>query len=97
MTLQSFSALRQKLNGAPVLAYPNFEWEFTVDCDASLRAVLSNNHKGNERVISYASRTLSKAEEQYCATRREMLCGPFNNFANISVAESLQCALTIMH
>ena len=47
-----------------------------MDTDASgegLGAVLSQNIEGHDHVISYASRTLNKAERKYCATRREML------------------------
>ena len=47
-----------------------------MDCDASddgLGAVLSQNFQGTEHVVCYASRTLTKAEHKYCATRREML------------------------
>ena len=36
-----------------------------------LGAVLSQD--GDRHVIAYASRVLTKAERQYCATRREML------------------------
>ena len=46
---------------------------FILDTDASqegLGAVLSQE---GERVIAYARRVLTKAERQYCATRREML------------------------
>ena len=39
-----------------------------------LGAVLSQD--GDRLVIAYASRVLTKAERQYCATRREMLAGP---------------------
>jgi hypothetical protein len=73
---QAFNALKERLTTAPILAFPQFDLEFTVDCDTSsegLGAVLSQAHNGKEYVISYASRTLSKAERRYCATRKEML------------------------
>eukprot|EP00731_Ephydatia_muelleri_P029955 Em0021g478a len=73
---QAFTLLKTKLTSAPLLVYPNFEEAFIVDCDASddgLGTVLSQNHQGAEHVVYYASRTLSKAERKYCATRKEML------------------------
>ena len=36
-------------------------------------AVLSQKQDGVERVISYYSKSLSKAERNYCVTRRELL------------------------
>ena len=38
-----------------------------------LGAVLSQEVSGREHVIAYAIRTLTRAEQRYCATRREML------------------------
>ena len=38
-----------------------------------LGAVLSQCIGGGENVISYASRSLTKPERKYCATRKEML------------------------
>ena len=46
---------------APVLAFPRSDAEFIVDCDASdygLRAVISQEQDGSERVTAYASRVL---------------------------------------
>ena len=58
------------------MAYPNIGQQFILDTDASnygIGAVLSQLQDGHERVIAYASRTLNRAEQNYCVTRREML------------------------
>ena len=77
----AFVSLKDKLTTAPVLAYPNEKGgEFILDCDASnsgIGAVLSQIQDGDEKVISYASRTLSEAEQMYCVTRKEMLAVVF--------------------
>ena len=59
------------------MAYPDYNKPFILDTDASdtgIGAVLSQlDTDGKERVIAYASRTLSKPERRYCVTRRELL------------------------
>jgi transposase InsO family protein len=73
---QAFEKLKQLLTSAPILGYPSTESPFVLDTDASgfgLGAVLSQVQDGEERVISYYSRTLNKAERNYCVTRRELL------------------------
>ena len=74
---EAFQTLCQRLCSAPILAFPNFSKPFILDTDASntgLGGVLSQlDETGNEHVIAYASRTLSKAERRYCVTRRELL------------------------
>ena len=73
----AFETLKQALTSAPLLTHPDYKLPFLLDTDASatgIGAVLSQVHPdGNERVIAYASRTLTKAERQYCVTRRELL------------------------
>eukprot|EP00731_Ephydatia_muelleri_P034012 Em0044g32a len=71
---KAFVALKGKLASPPILSFPQFDRTFVVDADASqegVGAVLS--HLDDGRVIAYASRVLTKAECQYCATRRELL------------------------
>ena len=72
----AFDTLKQKLTTAPVLAFPTRDGMFVLDTDASniaIGAVLSQLQGGVEKVIAYGSRTLSKSERNYCATRRELL------------------------
>ena len=74
---QSFDELKAKLTTAPVLAYPDYGKPFILDTDASdfgIGAVLSQkDDEGRERVVAFASRSLTKAERRYCVTRRELL------------------------
>lgn len=72
----AFTELKKRLTTSPVLAYPCSEGQFTLDTDASdcgIGAVLSQLQDGEEKVIAYGSRALSKSERNYCVTRREML------------------------
>ena len=73
---EAFQSLKRSFCESPVLAYPDFMCPFRLDVDASmcgLGAILSQKTKEGERVIAYASPTLSKTEKQYCATHREIL------------------------
>ena len=73
---EAWNDLKSRLVSAPILAYPDPDQEFILDTDASaygIGAVLSQVQEGQERVIAYASRSLSKPERRYCVTRREML------------------------
>ena len=74
---KALSLLTQSLRTAPVLAYPHFEQPFILQTDASnvgLGAVLAQvDHKGSERVIAYASCTLSQHERNYSAMEKEAI------------------------
>ena len=52
------------------------EVQFILDTDASssgLGAILSQVQDGQERVIAYVSKALSKSQKRYCTTYRELL------------------------
>ena len=71
-----FEDIKQTLTGPEIMGYPQDDGKFILDtdaCDVSIRAVLSQMQDGRERVIAYASRTLSKAGRNYCVTNRELL------------------------
>ena len=73
---QSFDALKHALTGPEIMAYPLDVGEFILDtdaCDVSIGAVLSQVQDGKEKVVAYASRTLNKAERNYCVTDKELL------------------------
>ena len=72
----AFCRLKEVLTTAPVLAYPTCTDPFILDTDASdkgLGTVLSQLQDGEERVLAYYSRVLSKPERRYCVTRKELL------------------------
>jgi len=73
---EAFDCLKCRLVSAPILALPDWSQSFLLDTDASdtgIGAVLSQVQDGKEHVIAYASRSLTKAERNYCVTRRELL------------------------
>jgi hypothetical protein len=75
-TQKAFDTLKNCLISEPILSYPMDEGEWILDTDASdvaLGAVLSQIQNGEEKPIAYFSRTLQKAERNYCVTRRELL------------------------
>ena len=74
---KAFNALKQELSSNRFLTYFNPKLPLVVACDASpvgLAAVLA--HKlpiGEERLIAYASRTLSNSERNYSQIDKESL------------------------
>jgi hypothetical protein len=87
---------------APILAYLQPGGKFIVDMDASnvgLGGVLSQLQDGQERVISYYSETLNKAERNYCVTRWELLAivKSLKHFLSTSTGKSSTCAPTTPH
>ncbi|GFW00893.1 retrovirus-related Pol polyprotein from transposon 412 [Trichonephila clavipes] len=72
----SFLQLKEALTSSPILIYPQSDKPFILDTDASnesVGAVLSQEIDGQERVVAYWSKCLSKPERNYCVTRKELL------------------------
>ena len=73
---EAWETLKQCLTSAPILGYPDPAATFILDTDASdygIGAVLSQVKDGEEQVIAYGSRALTKPERRYCVTRKELL------------------------
>ena len=73
-----FEDLKAALSGDTVLHAPDFKCDFTLQTDASCRAigaVLSQHfeEEGGERPIAYFSRKLNGAQQRYTATEKECL------------------------
>ena len=59
-----------------MLAHPEFHKPFILSCDSSnyaISAILGQEHEGNERPLSFASRVLSRHEINYSTTHKELL------------------------
>ncbi|GFQ93901.1 retrovirus-related Pol polyprotein from transposon 17.6 [Trichonephila clavata] len=72
----AFNKLKDALTSAPILAYPETGKQFILDTDAScesIGAVLSEEIDGQERVIAYFSKCLSRPERNYCVTSKKLL------------------------
>ena len=73
----AFDQLKELCTTTPVLAYTDFTRPFKLHTDASvlsLGAVLHQLHKSVEKVISYASRSLTQSETKYPVHKLKFLC-----------------------
>ena len=98
----AFEHLKAMCVSTPILAYPNYQLQFTLHTDSStdgLGAVLYQKQDGKMRVIAYASRSVSKAEANYPAHKLEFLalkwavCEKFHEY--LLVLNHLRCSLII--
>lgn len=72
----AFQELKQRSVEPPILGYLEFNQPFELHTDAStkgLGAILYQEQQGTKRVIAYASRGLTKAEQKYAAHKLEFL------------------------
>ena len=74
---KAFDELKKLCTSAPVLAYANYKKEFQLHTDASelgMGGVLyQKDDQGNQRVIAYASQSLTQTERNYPAHKLEFL------------------------
>ena len=86
---EAFLKLKEICSNMPVLTYADYQKPFKVHTDASesgLGAVLYQDQEdGTTRVVTYASRSLSKSEKRYHSSKLEFLalklsiCERFHN------------------
>ena len=74
-TLAIFTMLKKALSMAPILAFPNFDLPFVIQCDASKRAVggVCLQNQGKLRPVTFFGRKLNSTEKRYSATELELL------------------------
>ncbi|KAL7295098.1 hypothetical protein TKK_0011566 [Trichogramma kaykai] len=74
---EAFDTLKRALTTVPILARPNFNKPFTIQCDASATALgavlVQDDDKGDEHPIVYLSRVLNSAERNYSTSEKECL------------------------
>ena len=74
---ETFDKLKELCSATPILAYADFGKPFKLLTDASvlgLGAVLYQVQDGVEKVMCYASRSLTKSETKYPVHKLEFLC-----------------------
>ena len=72
----AFEQIKALITSAPILHRPSFDHPFVIQTDASdsgLGAVLAQTIDGVERVLCFASRTMTPAERNYSVTERKCL------------------------
>lgn len=72
----TFDKIKELLTSPPVLDYPVFDHGFELHTDTSmsgLGAVLCQEQDGKKRTIAYASRSLTKSENNYSTFKLELL------------------------
>ncbi len=72
----SFQKLKNLLIKSPILGFPKDEGKFILStdaCNTGIGGILQQVQNGEKVVLSYRSRSLSKAESIYCTTRLELL------------------------
>ncbi|RHW30551.1 hypothetical protein D1B31_23670 [Neobacillus notoginsengisoli] len=73
---EAFDTLKQKFTSAPILAFPDEDSRFRLECDASDFAtggVLSIEKNGSWHPVAYASRSMTPEERNYPIADKEML------------------------
>lgn len=74
--VEAFEKGKNVLTSNDILIYPDFSKPFILTTDASnyaIGACLSQGKVGQDRPISFASRTLNKTEERYSTIEKELL------------------------
>jgi hypothetical protein len=72
----AFDSLKNRFIAAPILAYPDNDWVFHLETDASnfpTGAVLSIEQDGKWHPIAFSSHSMSPEERNYPVAGKEML------------------------